>query len=130
MKNRRRVLLFLMLAAFAVSAFAYTGRVYADEPRNGWFQDADGYRYYVEDQYLKNTVRNEKFDLNNHTFKVRYRFFFSYEYIDDYDAGMQYRFTDWSDATSFGKSNEVTVALPDEIPAPGTSDVYFRREKP
>lgn len=57
MKNRRRVLLFLMLAVFAVSAFAYTGRVYADEPKNGWFQDADGYRYYVEDQYLKNTVK-------------------------------------------------------------------------
>ena len=99
--------------------YEYTGGQFSDN--NLVFSLMETYGA-SEGKLLKNTVRNEKFDLNNHTFKVRYRFFFSYEYIDDYDAGMQYRFTDWSDATSFGKSNEVTVALPDEIPAPDISN--------
>ena len=77
-----------------------------------------------EGKLLKKTLKNDEFDLTNHSFKVRYRFFLQYGYIDDYDAGIQYRFTDWSDATSFGKSDEVAAVddPTDEIPAPDISN--------
>ena len=76
----------------------------------------------ADGKLLKKTVKNEQFDLKNHTFKVRYRYCVEYGLLDDYEAGMQYWFTDWSDATTFGKTTDQNLEIPDELPAPDISN--------
>lgn len=76
----------------------------------------------ADGKLLKKTVKNEQFDLKNHTFKVRYRYCIQFGLLDDYDAGLQFYFTDWSDTTTFGKTNDQNLEIPDEIPAPDTSN--------
>ncbi|MCR5829829.1 MAG: fibronectin type III domain-containing protein [Lachnospiraceae bacterium] len=75
-----------------------------------------------EGKLLKQAVKNEKFDLKNHTFKVRYRYCIQYELLDDYDAGIQFYFSDWSDTTTFGKTTDQNIEIPDELPAPDISN--------
>ncbi|MBO4783021.1 MAG: hypothetical protein J5522_11540, partial [Lachnospiraceae bacterium] len=58
----------------------------------------------AEGKLLKKTLKNDAFDLKNHTFKVRYRYCIQFGLLDDYEAGLQYYFTDWSDTTTFGKT--------------------------
>ncbi len=76
----------------------------------------------IDGKLLGKTVKNDVFDLKNHTFKVRYRYCVEYGLLDDYEAGMQYFFTDWSDTTSFGKSTDQKLEIPDEFPAPDISN--------
>lgn len=76
----------------------------------------------AEGKLLKKTVKNEQFDLKNHTFKVRYRYCIQFGLLDDYEAGLQYYFTDWSDTATFGKTTDQNLEIPDEMPAPDTSN--------
>lgn len=76
----------------------------------------------ADGKLLKKTVKNDQFDLKNHTFKVRYRYCVEYGLLDDYEAGMQYYFSDWSDATTFGKTTDQNLDIPDELPAPDISN--------
>ena len=76
----------------------------------------------AEGKLLKKTLKNDAFDLKNHTFKVRYRYCIQFGLLDDYEAGLQYYFTDWSDTTTFGKTTDQNLEIPDEIPAPDTSN--------
>ena len=68
----------------------------------------------ADGKLLKKTVKNDQFDLKNHTFKVRYRYCVEYGLLDDYEAGMQYYFSDWSDATTFGKTTDQNLDIPEE----------------
>ena len=76
----------------------------------------------ADGKLLKKTVKNDQFDLKNHTFKVRYRYCVEYGLLDDYEAGMQYYFSDWSDTTTFGKTTDQNLEIPDELPAPDISN--------
>ena len=76
----------------------------------------------ADGKLLKKTVKNEQFDLKNHTFKVRYRYCIQFGLLDDYEAGLQYYFTDWSDTATFGKTTDQNLEIPDEMPAPDTSN--------
>jgi hypothetical protein len=76
----------------------------------------------AEGKLLKKTLKNDAFDLKNHTFKVRYRYCIQFGLLDDYEAGLQYYFTDWSDTATFGKTTDQNLEIPDEIPAPDTSN--------
>ena len=76
----------------------------------------------AEGKLLKKTLKNDAFDLKNHTFKVRYRYCIQFGLLDDYEAGLQYYFTDWSDTTTFGKTTDQNLEIPDEMPAPDTSN--------
>lgn len=76
----------------------------------------------ADGKLLKKTVKNEQFDLKNHTFKVRYRYCVEYGLLDDYEAGMQFYFTDWSDPRTFGKTTDQNLVIPDELPAPDISN--------
>ena len=71
---------------------------------------------------LKKTVKKEQFDLKNHTFKVRYRYCVQYGVLNNHEAGIQYNFTDWSDTTTFGKTTDQNLEIPDEMPAPDISN--------
>ncbi len=71
---------------------------------------------------LKKTVKNDQFDLKNHTFKVRYRYCVQYGLLNNHEAGIQYNFTDWSDTTTFGKTTDQNLEIPDEMPAPDISN--------
>ena len=71
---------------------------------------------------LKKTVKKEQFDLKNHTFKVRYRYCVQYGLLNNHEAGIQYNFTDWSDTTTFGKTTDQNLEIPDEMPAPDISN--------
>ena len=76
----------------------------------------------AEGKLLKKTLKNDAFDLKNHTFKVRYRYCIQFGLLDDYEAGLQYYFTDWSDTTTFGKTTDQNLEIPDEMPAPDISN--------
>lgn len=76
----------------------------------------------AEGKLLKKTLKNDAFDLKNHTFKVRYRYCIQFGLLDDYEAGLQYYFTDWSDTATFGKTTDQNLEIPDEMPAPDTSN--------
>ena len=64
----------------------------------------------------------EQFDLKKHTFKVRYRYCVQYGLLNNHEAGLQYHFTDWSDTTTFGKTTDQNLEIPDEMPAPDISN--------
>lgn len=81
----------------------------------------------VDGKLLKKTVAGKKdgrdqFDLKNHTFKVRYRYCVQYGLLNNHEAGIQYYFTDWSDTTTFGKTTDQNLEIPDEMPAPDISN--------
>lgn len=81
----------------------------------------------VDGKLLKKTVGSKKdgwdqFDLKNHTFKVRYRYCVQYGLLNNHEAGIQYYFTDWSDTTTFGKTTDQNLEIPDEMPAPDISN--------
>ena len=80
----------------------------------------------ADGKLLKKTVVKkdgyEQFDLKKHTFKVRYRYCIEYGLLDDNEAGLQYHFTDWSDTTTFGKTTDQNLEIPDEMPAPDISN--------
>ena len=82
----------------------------------------------VESKALKKTVvfsdkhDSEIFDLDNHTFKVRYRYMIQYLYIDDDESGWQVYFSDWSDEAVFGKNSNQNFEIPDEFPMPDLSN--------
>ena len=81
----------------------------------------------VDGKLLKKTVATNKdgrdqFDLKNHTFKVRYRYCVQYGLLNNHEAGIQYYFTDWSDTTTFGKTTDQNLEIPDEMPAPDISN--------
>ena len=81
----------------------------------------------VNGKLLKKTVTTKKderdqFDLKNHTFKVRYRYCVQYGLLNNHSAGIQYYFTDWSDTTTFGKTTDQNLEIPDEMPAPDISN--------
>ncbi len=59
------------------------------------------------------------FDLDNHTFKVRFRYWLQYNPIDE--GGTEYHYTDWSDPVSFGKGGDISYEIPDEMPKPDIS---------
>jgi hypothetical protein len=75
---------------------------------------------------LKKTVIKkddwDQFDLKNHTFTVRYRYCVEYGLLNNHEAGLQYHFTDWSDTTTFGKTTDQNLEIPDEMPAPDISN--------
>ncbi len=75
---------------------------------------------------LKKTVIKkddwDQFDLKNHTFTVRYRYCVEYGLLNNHEAGLQYHFTDWSDTTTFGKTTDQVIEIPDEMPAPDISN--------
>ena len=74
---------------------------------------------------LKGTYKFDKgnernyFDIDNHSFKVRFRFCLMYNPMDGSDA--EYHFTDWSDPVTFGKGVELSYEIPDELPKPDVS---------
>ncbi len=80
----------------------------------------------VDGKLLKKTVIMKddypNFDLDNHTFTVRYRYCVEYALLNDHSAGLQYHFTDWSDTTTFGKTTDQKLEIPDEMPAPDISN--------
>ena len=80
----------------------------------------------VDGKLLKKTVIMKddypNFDLDNHTFTVRYRYCVEYALLNDHSAGIQYHFTDWSDTTTFGKTTDQNLEIPDEMPAPDISN--------
>ena len=42
--------------------------------------------------------------------------------LNNHEAGIQYYFTDWSDTTTFGKTTDQNLEIPDEMPAPDISN--------
>ncbi|MCR5685798.1 MAG: fibronectin type III domain-containing protein [Lachnospiraceae bacterium] len=80
----------------------------------------------AEGKLLKKTVITKddyfRFDLKKHTFKVRYRYCVQYGLLNNHEAGLQYHFTDWSDTTTFGKTTDQNLEIPDEMPAPDISN--------
>ncbi|MCR5322589.1 MAG: fibronectin type III domain-containing protein [Lachnospiraceae bacterium] len=99
----------------------YEGFGYADDDNTAYFSIMDA-GVAAGGKLLKKTVKNEQFDLKNHTFKVRYRYCVQYGLLNNHDAGIQYRFTDWSDTTTFGKTTDQNLKVPDEMPAPDISN--------
>ena len=80
----------------------------------------------ADGKILKKTVITKddwkQFDLKNHTFKVRYRYCVEYGLLNNHEAGLQHHFTDWSDTTTFGKTTDQNLEIPDEMPAPDISN--------
>ncbi|MBO4560285.1 MAG: fibronectin type III domain-containing protein [Lachnospiraceae bacterium] len=68
---------------------------------------------------LKKAVKSGVFDLNSHVFKVRFRYVLMY-YNMSTDEWV-YKFSDWSDETSFGKTTNQVLEIPDEFPVPDMS---------
>jgi len=82
--------------------------------------------YDADSGVLKKTVKNETFDLKNHTFKVRCRAAIQYTYLDKYldgtDGDPHFFFSDWSDTVTFGKTTDQNLEIPDELPMPDISE--------
>lgn len=82
--------------------------------------------YNADSGVLKKTVKNEAFDLKNHTFKVRCRAAIQYTYLDKYldgtDGDAHFFFSDWSDTVTFGKNTDQNLEIPDELPMPDISE--------
>ncbi len=82
--------------------------------------------YNADSGVLKKTVKNEAFDLKNHTFKVRCRAAIQYTYLDKYldgtDGDAHFFFSDWSDTVTFGKNTDQELEIPDELPMPDISE--------
>ena len=98
----------------------------ADDDNSVYFSIMDA-GVAVDGKLLKKTVASKKdgrdqFDLKNHTFKVRYRYCVQYGLLNNHEAGIQYHFTDWSDTTTFGKTTDQNLEIPDEMPAPDISN--------
>ena len=68
---------------------------------------------------LKKTVKNGEFDLKNHVYKIRVRY--ALMYMDLKTEEWVNYFSDWSDETSFGKTTNQTLEIPDEFPVPDMS---------
>ncbi len=107
--------------AYADGFCYYEGFGGASDDNNAYFSIMDA-GVAADGKLLKKTVKNDQFDLKNHTFKVRYRYCVEYDLIDDYEAGRQYKFSDWSDAVTFGKTTDQNLEIPDELPAPDISN--------
>jgi hypothetical protein len=101
---------------------AYLGTSYTDNSITFDLMDP----YNADSGVLKKTVKNEAFDLKNHTFKVRCRAAVQYTYLDTYldgtDADVHYFFSDWSDTVTFGKTTDQNLEIPDELPMPDISE--------
>ena len=99
----------------------YEGFGGADDDNTAYFSIMDA-GVAASGKLLKKTVKKEQFDLKNHTFKVRYRYCVQYGLLNNHEAGIQYYFTDWSDTTTFGKTTDQNLVIPDEMPAPDISN--------